>query len=121
MNELTQEAVVNGNISIFDFMGCVHSKDTDMDNWEMSKLVYHSSWDALIPVCRKFDLLSENGLIPKEGLPTFEHLCDRLEDSITRTYEITPVFRRILDCIEWFNVKCAKPDSTTLNNTDNGK
>lgn len=41
------------NRAIFDFMGCTHSKDANMDAWEMSLLKYHTSWDALIPVWHK--------------------------------------------------------------------
>lgn len=57
------------NRIIFDFMGCIHSKDADMDAWEMSTLRYHESWDWLMPVIEK---ISQEPLI---GAETAQDVC----------------------------------------------
>lgn len=62
-NEATIEQM---NREIFDFMGCVHSQHCDMDAWEMSKLKYHTSWDALMPVVDRINTLKAYYIDTKE-------------------------------------------------------
>ncbi len=69
--------------------------------FDLRALKYHKSWDWLMPVVRKFDYLVENDIIPDSD--DFDFWCDKIEDSITRTYEIEPCFKIIVEAIQWHN------------------
>jgi hypothetical protein len=62
---------------------------------------YHSSWDWLMPVVKKFDYLVENKVI--NNSKDYEFWCDKIDDTVTRTYEIMPVFKIMVEAIEWYN------------------
>lgn len=47
--------ITENNRLIADFMDWKHSSDPDFDNWEMSLLKYHSSWDWLMPAVEKIE------------------------------------------------------------------
>ena len=65
------------------------------------RLEFHSSWDALMPAIKKFDYLTENKVI--EHSADYEFWCDKIEDAITRTYEIERVFPVFVEAIKWLN------------------
>lgn len=60
-----------------------------------SDLSYHSSWDWLMPACKKFDKLN---LLDKE----YERLCDEIDNAVS-CYEIKAAFRNFVKAIEWYN------------------
>lgn len=102
--------IINGNKIIgnsqFSHNGIRMLIDNDSraghsDEYIYSQLKYHSSWDWLMPVCKKLDYLVDDKII--EFSNDFEFWCNKLDDAITRTYEIQPVFKIVIEFIEWFN------------------
>lgn len=67
-----------------------------------------------MPVVKKFDYLAENKVIPFSD--DFEFWCDKIEDAITRTYEIEPVFKIMTEAIQWYNTTS---QSKTNNQNEN--
>lgn len=65
-----------------------------------SDLKYHTSWNWLMPVCKKFDTLYVR---PESSswLGYYENLCDKLDGAVT-LYEITPVWETIIECMIWY-------------------
>ena len=51
---------------IFDFMGGIHSKNKDIDRWEMELLKYDTDWNQLMPVIEK---ISKMPLLNTDGTP----------------------------------------------------
>jgi hypothetical protein len=113
---MTKEEIIMGNKLIAEFMGLRVDKTPDgVDAWfvdlENLKSIYHnqdarepkfhSYWDWLMPVCHKLDYLAENKSV--DWSADYEGYCDKLEDSITRTYTIEPVFNTVVEFIEWYN------------------
>ena len=101
---MESDLILNGNKLIAEFMG-----ETKTDYGKPAKylredlIFYHSSWDWLMPVCKKLGYLAENKVIPFSK--DYEYWCDQLEDSITRTYDIEPAFKRVVDFIQWYNTQ----------------
>lgn len=58
---------------------------------------YHSSWEWIMPVCKKFDLLT----IDNERYIWY---CDRIDNAVTK-YEILPVFKILVEAINWYNIE----------------
>jgi hypothetical protein len=56
---------------------------------------YHSSWDWLMPSCKKFDSLN---LLDVE----YERLCDDIDNAVA-CYEIKPAWRNLVKAIQWYN------------------
>lgn len=53
------------NRKIADFMGYIHSKHKDMDDYEMAHLDYEEDWNSLMPVIEKISKIPLlNGSIP---------------------------------------------------------
>lgn len=69
---MDENAIINNNRNIADFMGYIHSDSTEIDNWEMRSLVYHSSWSALMPVIEKISRipLMDGGIPCTEAVDT---------------------------------------------------
>lgn len=87
------------NKLIAEFMGWEHSKNEDIDAYEMSNLKYHTSWDWLMPVVKR---LSEEMSCGK-----IEELHDFYELFYYGLYEanINKVYSAILQFIQWFNTQ----------------
>lgn len=67
----------------------------------MWDLKYHSSWDWLIPACKKWDEL----IFPTDNpklLVEYCRKCDLLDDMVT-CYEIEAVFEQLVKNIKWYN------------------
>ena len=56
---------------------------------------YHSSWNWLMPACKKFDNLN---LMDVE----YERLCDEIDNAVS-CYEIKPAFKNLVSAIKWYN------------------
>lgn len=56
---------------------------------------YHTSWDWLMPACKKFDSLN---LLDKE----YESLCDEIDNAVS-CYEIMPAFKNLVKAITWYS------------------
>lgn len=56
---------------------------------------YHTSWEWIMPVCKKFDHLP---LIDME----YQKHCDNIDHAVT-TYEILPVWNALTEAIQWYN------------------
>ena len=93
-----------GNKLIQEFMK--HLPQDEMVNEKRRELGvveknYHTSWDWLMPVCNKLDYLSENKVI--QWSKDFECWADKLDDAVTITYTIQPVYKVVVEFIEWYN------------------
>lgn len=73
----------------------------------LTDMQFHEDWSWLMPVCKKWDDLSE-----KENSIFFEYnefktqyikLSDKLDDLVT-CYDITPVFNQLVENIKWYNI-----------------
>lgn len=111
--------VLEGNKIIAEFMGCsvdngIAKRTTKYYDFpgqcgltcDVSDLKYHSSWDWLMPVVKKFDYLAENKII--DFSEYYEYWCDKIDDAVTRTYNIEPVFKVTVEAIEWYNTQTKK-------------
>lgn len=57
------------NRKIADFMGYIHSRHKDMDDYEMTRLAYDSDWNSLMPVIEKISKIPlMNGDVPCTAL-----------------------------------------------------
>lgn len=76
-------------------------EDGEADEWN---LFFHSSWDWLMPVCRKWDTLIEGKYIrPKtKWFGAYISLCDALDNTVI-CYDIIPVFNQLVENIKWLN------------------
>jgi len=107
------KAIIEGNALIAKFVGWVEIPESENGNipkhyergqdWmnTIDDFKYRTSWDWLMPCVKKFDYLAENKVIPFSN--NFEYWCDKIENAITRTYEIEPVFKIMVEAIEWYN------------------
>ncbi len=69
--------------------------------WAIDALKYHTSWDWIMPVCKKLDFLSEDKVIPHSK--EYEKLCDKLDNEVTRFYDIKTIFPIVIEFIKWYN------------------
>lgn len=100
------------NEIIADFIGVEHKPDPFVKSkdlyWHYNEinlmseaLLFDTSWDWLMPACRKWDNLNYDG-VPKGGKGEFKSLCDAL-DNLVSMYEIKPVFKQLCINIRWYN------------------
>lgn len=69
--------------------------------WNIECMQYSSSFDWLIPVCRKLDsYYNENWNANQNS--EYVSLSNRLDDNIS-LYEILPVYKTVIDFIMWVN------------------
>ena len=61
----------------------------------IKELRYHSSWNLLMPVCKKFDSLD---LVEEDYI----NHCDNIDHCVTQ-YEIEPVYEAVVQAILWYN------------------
>jgi hypothetical protein len=107
--ELTQQ---ESNILIAEFMG-VDAVDVDF-HLETSELTYHTSWDWLMPVVEKINLLNDY------RYTTYIASMDtRIEDNVTGKVIvdincehsidelIQSVYKAVVQFIQWYNSKKA--------------
>lgn len=106
----TQEQKDEGNKIIAKFMGlpyCLSDLETDnfgdqdVERWAIfnhyytaSEMRFHTSWDWLMPVCKKAAIGEAE--ISKEGI----HLLESVYGAIT-SFDITQAFRAIVEFLEW--------------------
>lgn len=72
-------------------------KITELDHFIEYNCKYHSSFDWLMPACRKFDMLSI-----EDTTGEYEALSDEL-DKCAAFYEILPLWQQLVKCITWYN------------------
>lgn len=109
--------IVEGNKLIAEFMGYkIWYKDGNKIHVEISPervqpisewSKYHSSWDCLMDVCKKFDTFFEGENYKriaraKKRARIYEDYCDRIDNTVT-LYEIIPVFEILVEAIKWHN------------------
>lgn len=58
-------------------------------------LHYDTSWDWLMPACKKWDELTLNNT-------EYIQLSDKLDQMVT-LYEIVPAFQQLVENIKWYN------------------
>lgn len=87
------------NKEIFDFMGCVHSNNEEIDKWEMEKLKYHTSWDWLMPVVEKIEY-EANVTICRQSchIENDDILIERYGDT-----KIESIYLAVVAFIKWHN------------------
>jgi len=96
---MTQQEILEGNKLIAEFMGNEKVNKNTSDDVYFHHYKYHSSWDWLVPACRKWGILSETENI---GCKDYEDLSDALDAEIS-TYLIEPTFNQLVLCIKWYN------------------
>ncbi len=69
----------------------------------LSQFDYHLNWVSIIPVCQKIDRLAEDGIIPWSD--DYSLLCDELDESVTKRYDINDVYPIVIKIIMWYNEK----------------
>jgi hypothetical protein len=96
--------IEESNKLIFDFMGCKHSANEDIDRWEMSSLKYHSSWDSLMPVFVKINNTVENE-IGGSFINIWWHGVDYGNKTFdTAVYShIGALYQACIQFIQWYN------------------
>lgn len=118
---MTKKQILEGNKLIAKFMGLIPIKyklngekgnsfitKEDNINYEgfekffcMKDAKYYSSWNWLIPACKKWDEM----IFPNDNIKLLmEYLqrCDSLDNKVS-CYEILPVFEQLVDNIKWYN------------------
>jgi hypothetical protein len=76
-----------------------YPKDTSPSlyrNNSSEAIKYHTSFDWLIPACKKWDELP---LIDNKG---YVKLCDYL-DLYATWYDVKPLFNQLVKCLKWYN------------------
>ncbi len=71
----------------------------------VEKLKYHSSWDSLIPACKKYAKMPPK--LKWEDKMIFYGFAVSI-DKLILNYEITPVFEKLAEGIMWYNKKTGK-------------
>ena len=122
---MTQEEIIAGNKLIAEFMGgWWETKDQPNPYWENvvsnkiyptdRDLVYHKSWDALMPVVEKVtSLTKEKKYIPpgkyleyKEQRDKYDEQWEKLFDYQAYNFfsgEIKSIYQAIVEFIKWYN------------------
>ena len=85
---------ITGNRIIADFMEWVHHEDKSYDEYEMSNLKYHSSWDWLHPAWDKFRELKYDNEIYKRHISSISFAIS--------AYPISVAFERMAIAIQWY-------------------
>ena len=78
----------------------------------LNNFKYETSFDALMPVCKKLDYLSEQKVI--EWSKDFEFWSDKLDHAVTRTYTIQPIYKVVVEFIEWYNSQGVSKGSSLI-------
>lgn len=86
--------ILEGNKLIAAFMG-------KPDHIMPELLKYHSSWDWLMPACRKFDSLFDSNWTETQELE-YVALSDKMDEAAT-FYEIFPLYQELVNGIKWYN------------------
>ncbi len=100
-----EQNILEGNKVIAEFVGWQHHEDANYDAHEMSKLKYHSSWDALVPAWKKFydEIIAGNDSFfcdyyTEEAKTDF----DCMEYSLL-SGNIIAAHKHFLNLINWYN------------------
>jgi uncharacterized UPF0160 family protein len=112
------ENVIEGNRIIAAFDGYVYHADAILNKQKgvftkegkmpmlLKEFKYHTSFDWLMPVCKKFDTLKDDF---KDRI-LYELFCDEIDNAVT-CYEIMPVFEKIVTAIKWYNLQNTTPQT----------
>jgi hypothetical protein len=108
--EIIENNTVSGNRLIAEFMGFVRkNRAVDSCGWkqwniapfgwfEDEDLKYHTSWDWLMPVIKKF--ASGDGGVP--DFDKWQEWIDTINSAIERDYDIAEVFPYVVLAIQWY-------------------
>lgn len=123
---MTKEEILEGNKLIAEFLGYVYVPYTAghsgrpcgwiIKNYKLvdrkvpklflgrttKDLLYHKSWDWLMPVVEKINFLDHLNLWDKHNIDKFNLTESIANVDIERTYEL------IVEFIEWYNEECAE-------------
>lgn len=71
-----------------------------------SGLKYCSSWDWLMPACKKFDTIFDgyNWGMKTSIYQQYVSQCDSIDNAVTR-YDIEPAWTELIAAITWYNNK----------------
>lgn len=94
------------NRKIADFMGYIHSKHKDLDDYEMTHLAYDTDWNSLMPVVEKCYAISR---AKQKALPDSKDLDDPTGwrawsyRDVALSTKIDAVYKRAIEFIEFYN------------------
>jgi len=107
---MKQEEIIEGNILIAKFDGWILGETEyycagvperhprwikDKEELLTSDLLYHSSWDWIMPAYKKFDRLNV-----VSDFSQYSKYCDEIDIALT-TYDIEIVFITLVNGIKW--------------------
>ena len=105
---------ITGNRIIADFMEWVHHEDKSYDEYEMSNLKYHSSWDWLMGVVEKIEELGyDTGIcgVMINGERLTEVMFSPVQkDSKIEIHSRQPIpkieltWQSVIQFIKWYNI-----------------
>ena len=105
---------IEGNKLIAEFMQWKHCEDIEYDNYEMSQLKYHSSWDWLMGVVEKIEELGyDTGIcgVMINGERLTEVMFSPVQkDSKIEIHSRQPIpkieltWQSVIQFIKWYNI-----------------
>ena len=109
-----QDEIIEGNKLIAEFMQWKHCEDIEYDNYEMSQLKYHSSWDWLMGVVEKIEELGyDTGIcgVMINGERLTEVMFSPVQkDSKIEIHSRQPIpkieltWQSVIQFIKWYNI-----------------
>ncbi|MFA6889288.1 MAG: hypothetical protein WC254_07375 [Candidatus Woesearchaeota archaeon] len=100
----TPNAIIKGEV----FFGIEKTENFDIAYIKQNlihTLKFNTSWDWLMPVCRKWDSIYVDFKpkdIAKRIFQKYTELCEKLDDAVTQ-YEIKPAFEQLVENVKWYN------------------
>lgn len=94
---IPKEEITHGEKLIAGFMGKKKRYESTEDIF-IKNLKYHTSWDWIMPACKKWDELGSFD----EATAAYEQLCDELDEAVSR-YDIEAVFQQLIKNITCYN------------------
>jgi hypothetical protein len=66
-------------------------------------LKYNTSFDWLMPLCRKFKYLFDIENMSEKNYIDYNNICDSLDEVVFTTYSEFPTFIKLVEAVKWYN------------------